>query len=60
MLGKSPHRVCKEILCFRNLLEFFEGVNKHVSREEPSQLSKLGFSKALGKVSQKDQRSFQS
>ncbi|CAM4672262.1 unnamed protein product [Lepidochelys kempii] len=35
LLGKSQHGFCKGKSCLTNLLEFFEGVNKHADKGNP-------------------------
>ncbi|CAM4694812.1 unnamed protein product [Caretta caretta] len=48
LLGKSQHGFCKGKSC--NLLEFFEGVNKHVDKGDPVDIVYLDFQKAFDKV----------
>ncbi|CAM5143906.1 unnamed protein product [Eretmochelys imbricata] len=50
LLGKSQHGFCKGRLCLTNLLEFFEGVNKHVDKGDPGDTVSLDFQKAFDKV----------
>ncbi|CAM5124147.1 unnamed protein product [Natator depressus] len=50
LLRKSQHAFCKGRSCFTNLLEFFEGVNKHVDKGDPVDIVYLGFQKAFDKV----------
>uniref|UniRef100_A0A8C3FHN3 Reverse transcriptase domain-containing protein n=1 Tax=Chrysemys picta bellii TaxID=8478 RepID=A0A8C3FHN3_CHRPI len=47
LLGKSQHGFCKGKLC---LLEFCEGVNKHVDKGDPVDVVYLDFQKAFDKV----------
>ncbi|CAM5098212.1 unnamed protein product [Eretmochelys imbricata] len=48
LLGKSQHGFCKGKSCLTNLLEFFEGVTKHVG--DPVDIMFLDFQKAFDKV----------
>ncbi|CAM4382079.1 unnamed protein product [Lepidochelys olivacea] len=50
LLCQRPHGFCKGRSCFTNLLEFFEGVNKHVDKGDPVDLAYLDFQKAFDKV----------
>ncbi|CAM5097662.1 unnamed protein product [Natator depressus] len=50
LLGKSQHGFCKGKSCLTNLLEFFEGVNKHVDKGDPVDIVYLDFQKAFDKV----------
>ncbi|CAM5105426.1 unnamed protein product [Natator depressus] len=50
MLGKSQHGFCKGKSCLTNLLEFFEGVNKHTDKDDPVDRVYLDFQKAFDKV----------
>ncbi|CAM5167759.1 unnamed protein product [Natator depressus] len=50
VLGKSQHGFCKGKSCLTNLLEFFEGVNKHVDKGDPVDIVYLDFQKAFDKV----------
>uniref|UniRef100_A0A8C3I5X8 Reverse transcriptase domain-containing protein n=1 Tax=Chrysemys picta bellii TaxID=8478 RepID=A0A8C3I5X8_CHRPI len=50
LMGKSQHGFCKGKSCFTNLLEFFEGVSKHVDKGHPVDIVYLGFQKAFDKV----------
>ncbi|CAM4388385.1 unnamed protein product [Lepidochelys kempii] len=50
LLHKSQHGFCKGRSCFTNLLEFFEGVNKHVDKGDPVDIVYLDFQKAFDKV----------
>ncbi|CAM4598511.1 unnamed protein product [Caretta caretta] len=50
LLCKSQHGFCKGRSCLTNLLEFFEGVNKHVDKGDPVDIVYLDFQKAFDKV----------
>ncbi|CAM4645910.1 unnamed protein product [Lepidochelys kempii] len=50
LLSKSQHGFCKGKSCLPNLLEFFEGVNKHVDKGDPVDIFYLDFQKAFDKV----------
>ncbi|CAM4590202.1 unnamed protein product, partial [Caretta caretta] len=50
LLHKSQHGFCKGRSCLTNLLEFFEGVNKHVDKGDPVDIVYLDFQKAFDKV----------
>ncbi|CAM4607019.1 unnamed protein product [Lepidochelys olivacea] len=50
LLCKSQHGFCKGRSCLTNLLEFFEGVNKHVDKGDPVDIVYLYFQKAFHKV----------
>ncbi|CAM4549014.1 unnamed protein product [Caretta caretta] len=50
MLGKSQCGFCKGKSCLNNLLEFSEGVNKHLNKGNPVDLVYLDFQKAFDKV----------
>ncbi|CAM4553636.1 unnamed protein product [Lepidochelys olivacea] len=50
LLGKSQHGFCKGRSCLTDLLEFFEGVNKHVDKGDPVDIVDLDFQKAFDKV----------
>ncbi|CAM5130961.1 unnamed protein product [Natator depressus] len=50
LLCKSQHGFCKGRSYFTNLLEFFEGVNKHVDKGNPVDIVYLDFQKAFDKV----------
>uniref|UniRef100_A0A8C8SCV0 Reverse transcriptase domain-containing protein n=1 Tax=Pelusios castaneus TaxID=367368 RepID=A0A8C8SCV0_9SAUR len=50
LLSNSQHGFCKGKSCLTNLLEFFEGVNKHVDRGDPVDIVYLDFQKAFDKV----------
>ncbi|KAG6933041.1 hypothetical protein G0U57_020115, partial [Chelydra serpentina] len=50
LLGKSQHGFCKGKSCLTNLLEFSEGVNKHVDKGDPVDIVYLDFQKAFDKV----------
>ncbi|CAM5146477.1 unnamed protein product [Natator depressus] len=50
LLSKSQHGFCKGRACLTNLLEFFEGVNKHVDKGDPVDIVYLDFQKAFDKV----------
>ncbi|CAM4389985.1 unnamed protein product [Caretta caretta] len=52
LLCKSQHGFCKRRACLTNLLEFFEGVNKHVDKGDPVDTVYLDFQKAFDKVPQ--------
>ncbi|CAM4408569.1 unnamed protein product, partial [Caretta caretta] len=49
-LCKSQHGFCNGRSCLTNLLEFFEGVNKHVDKGDPVDIVYLDFQKAFDKV----------
>ncbi|CAM4644795.1 unnamed protein product [Lepidochelys kempii] len=49
-LLKNQHGFCKGRSCLTNLLEFFEGVNKHVDKGDPVDIVYLDFQKAFDKV----------
>ncbi|CAM5165119.1 unnamed protein product [Natator depressus] len=49
-LCKSQHGFCKGRSCLTNLLEFFEGVNKHEDKGDPVDIVYLDFQKAFDKV----------
>ncbi|CAM5136677.1 unnamed protein product [Natator depressus] len=48
--GQSQHGFCKGKSCLTNLLEFLEGVNKHVDQGDPVDIVYLDFQKAFDKV----------
>ncbi|CAM5136333.1 unnamed protein product [Eretmochelys imbricata] len=48
--GKSQHGFCTGKSCLTNLLEFFEGVNKHVDKGDPVDIVYLNFQEAFDKV----------
>ncbi|CAM5114322.1 unnamed protein product [Eretmochelys imbricata] len=50
LLHKSQHGFCKGRSCLTNVLEFFEGVNKHVDKGDPVDIVYLDFQKAFDKV----------
>uniref|UniRef100_K7F0M2 Reverse transcriptase domain-containing protein n=1 Tax=Pelodiscus sinensis TaxID=13735 RepID=K7F0M2_PELSI len=50
LLDKSQHGFCKGKSCLTNLLEFFEGVNKHADKGDPVDIVYLDFQKAFDKV----------
>ncbi|CAM4564109.1 unnamed protein product [Caretta caretta] len=50
LLGKSQHGFSKGKSCLTNLLESFEGVNKHVDKEDPVGIVYLDFQKAFDKI----------
>ncbi|CAM5094205.1 unnamed protein product [Eretmochelys imbricata] len=50
VLRKSQHGFSKGKSCLINLLEFFEGVNKHVDQGDPVDIVYLDFEKAVDKV----------
>ncbi|CAM5134540.1 unnamed protein product [Natator depressus] len=50
LLGNSQHGFCKRKSYLTNLLEFFEGVNKHVDKGDPLDTVYLDFQKAFDKV----------
>uniref|UniRef100_A0A8C3F3S5 Reverse transcriptase domain-containing protein n=1 Tax=Chrysemys picta bellii TaxID=8478 RepID=A0A8C3F3S5_CHRPI len=50
LLSNSQHGFCKGKSCLTNLLEFFEGVNKHVDKGDPVDIVYLDFQKAFDKV----------
>ncbi|CAM5079620.1 unnamed protein product [Natator depressus] len=50
LLGNSQHVFCKGKSCLTNLLEFFEGVNKHADKGDPVDIVYLDFQKAFDKV----------
>ncbi|CAM4650296.1 unnamed protein product [Lepidochelys olivacea] len=50
LLGKSQHGFCKGTSCLTNLLEFFEGVNKHVDKGDPVDIVYLDFQQAIDKI----------
>ncbi|CAM4592116.1 unnamed protein product, partial [Lepidochelys kempii] len=50
LLCKSQHGFCKGRSCLTNLLEFLEGVNKHVNKGDPGNIVYLDFQKAFDKV----------
>ncbi|CAM4721027.1 unnamed protein product [Lepidochelys kempii] len=50
LLGKSKRGFCKGKSCLTNLLEFFEGVNKHMDKGDPVDIVYLDFQKAFDKV----------
>ncbi|CAM4545379.1 unnamed protein product [Caretta caretta] len=50
LFRKSQHGFCKGISCLTNLLEFFEGINKHVDKGDPVDIVYLNFQKAFDKV----------
>ncbi|CAM5105037.1 unnamed protein product [Natator depressus] len=50
LLRKSQHGFCKGRSCLTDLLEFFEGVNKHVDKGDPVDIVCLDFQKAFDKV----------
>ncbi|CAM4642329.1 unnamed protein product [Lepidochelys kempii] len=50
LLRKSQHGFNKGKSCLTNLLEFFEGVNKHVAQGDPVNIVYLDFQKAFDKV----------
>ncbi|CAM5084504.1 unnamed protein product, partial [Eretmochelys imbricata] len=50
LLRKSQHGFCKGKSCLNNLLEFSEGVNKHVDKGDPVDIVYLDFQKAFDKV----------
>ncbi|CAM4653796.1 unnamed protein product [Lepidochelys kempii] len=50
LLRKRQHGFCKGRSCLINLLEFFEGVNKHVDKGDPVDIVYLDFQKAFNKV----------
>ncbi|CAM4529159.1 unnamed protein product [Caretta caretta] len=50
LLCKSQHGFCKGRSCLTNLLEFLEGVNKHVNKGDPGDIVYLDFQKAFDKV----------
>ncbi|CAM5144910.1 unnamed protein product [Natator depressus] len=51
LLGKGQCGFCKGKSCLTNLVEFFEGVNKHVDKGDPVDIVNLDFQKAFDKVS---------
>uniref|UniRef100_A0A8C3TGZ7 Ataxin 7 like 1 n=1 Tax=Chelydra serpentina TaxID=8475 RepID=A0A8C3TGZ7_CHESE len=46
----NQHVFCKGKSCLTNLLEFFEGINKHVDKGDPVDIVYLDFQKAFDKV----------
>ncbi|CAM5088245.1 unnamed protein product [Natator depressus] len=50
LLRKSQHGFSKGKSCLTNLLEFFEGVNKHVDPVDPVDIVYLHFQKTFDKV----------
>uniref|UniRef100_A0A452HI16 Reverse transcriptase domain-containing protein n=1 Tax=Gopherus agassizii TaxID=38772 RepID=A0A452HI16_9SAUR len=50
LLSNSQHGFCKGKSCLTNVLEFFEGVNKHVEKGDPVDIVYLEFQKAFHKV----------
>ncbi|CAM5136177.1 unnamed protein product [Eretmochelys imbricata] len=46
----SQHGFCKGKSCFTNLLEFFDGINKHVDKGDSVNILYLDFQKAFDKV----------
>uniref|UniRef100_K7GG65 Reverse transcriptase domain-containing protein n=1 Tax=Pelodiscus sinensis TaxID=13735 RepID=K7GG65_PELSI len=50
LLDKSQHGFCKGKSCLTNLLEFFEGDNKHADKGDPVDIVYLDFQKAFDKV----------
>uniref|UniRef100_K7F105 Reverse transcriptase domain-containing protein n=1 Tax=Pelodiscus sinensis TaxID=13735 RepID=K7F105_PELSI len=50
LLDKSQHGFCKGKSCLTNLLEFFEGINKHADKGDPVDIVYLDFQKAFDKV----------
>ncbi|CAM5131339.1 unnamed protein product [Natator depressus] len=50
LLHKSQHGFCKGRSCLTNILESFEGVNKHVDKRDPVNTGYLDFQKAFDKV----------
>ncbi|CAM4398386.1 unnamed protein product [Caretta caretta] len=50
LMRKSQHGFCKGRSCLTNLLEFFEGVNKHADKGDPVEIVYLDFQKAVDKV----------
>ncbi|CAM4425189.1 unnamed protein product [Lepidochelys kempii] len=50
LMRKSQHGFCKGRSCLTNLLEFFEGVNKHADKGDPVEIVYLDFQKAFDKV----------
>ncbi|CAM5148917.1 unnamed protein product [Eretmochelys imbricata] len=50
LLHKRQHGFCKGRSCLTNLLEFFEGVDKHVDKGDPVDIVYLDFQKAFDKV----------
>ncbi|KAG6938185.1 hypothetical protein G0U57_007088, partial [Chelydra serpentina] len=50
LLGNSQHGFCKGKSCLTNLLELFEGVNKHMDKGDPENIVYLDFQKAFDKI----------
>ncbi|CAM5114404.1 unnamed protein product [Natator depressus] len=50
MLGKNEHSFCKEKSCPTNLLQFSEGINKHMDKSDPVNIIYLDLQKAFDKV----------
>ncbi|CAM5167108.1 unnamed protein product [Eretmochelys imbricata] len=49
-LGKHQHSLCQGKPCLTNLLEFLEGVNKHVDKGDPVDIVYLDFQKVFDEV----------